>query len=110
MEHLHSESSRKIYHDNTTDLYLIAARRYAFWFLHETYEENKLFKKEIQEEIKKADEKIKQFDEENQKKLEKLLNYINGKINIMDLSNLYLKKYNIYKICPSSSVGRAPGS
>lgn len=73
MEHLHSESSRKIYHDNTTDLYLIAARRYAFWFLHETYEENKLFKKEIQEEIKKADEKIKQFDEENQKKIREII-------------------------------------
>jgi len=73
MEHLHSESSRKIYHDNTTDLYLIAARRYAFWFLHETYEENKLLKKEIKEEIKKADEKIKQFDEENQKKIREII-------------------------------------
>jgi len=73
MEFLHSESSRKIYHDNTTDLYLIAARRYAFWFLHKTYEENKLFKKEIQEEIKKADEKIKQFDEENQKKIREII-------------------------------------
>ena len=73
MEHLYSESSRKIYHDDPTDLYLIAARRYAFWFLHETYEENQLFKKEIQEEIKKADEKIKQFDEDNQSKIREII-------------------------------------
>ena len=73
MERLHDLANQKIYHDNTTDIYLIAARRYSFWMLHERYPENQAFKRDILAEMAKADEAIRQFEEDKQVKIREVI-------------------------------------
>ena len=73
MERLYDLANQKIYHDNTTDIYLIAARRYSFWMLHERYPENQAFKLDILAEMAKADETIRQFGEDKQAKIREVI-------------------------------------
>jgi len=73
MERLYDLANQKIYYDNTTDIYLIAARRYSFWMLHERYPENQALKIDILAEIAKADEVIRKFGEEKQAKIREVI-------------------------------------
>ena len=73
MEDLIDLANQKIYHDNTTDIYLIAARRYSFWMIYETYDEYKHVKKEMQQEKEKADMVIKEFPEDKQTKIREII-------------------------------------
>ena len=72
MEDLRDLMRIKVYHDNTTDIYLIAARKYSFWSLYKEYNEYKLLKDEIDKELAQIDEEISSFNEDKQKKIREI--------------------------------------
>ena len=81
MERLRKTASKKIYHDDPIETYVVLARGYSFWMLHEGYEENKEFLEEIKVERDRYDEAIKKRSEEEKKKIEEMISMYKWKDN-----------------------------
>lgn len=73
MDKLRSKGVSKVNHDNTDDEYLKAARWYAFWLIHEKYDEYNNIKSEIIEEKNLAKRKIDSYPEDIQNKINEIV-------------------------------------
>ena len=83
-EELHKKFFEKVFHDETQELNMLLARKYGFWWIHESETKYTVIKERIVKEKQKIDTIIKQLPTEEQQKIQAIV-------------GVYLWKHNTYR-------------